>query len=207
MIIMLLAASTAYTASILGTKHDLSGAGYGTTQICIFCHTPHNAVTSTIPAPLWNHGVTTATYTLYSSATLNATIGQPGPTSKACMSCHDGTVAVDSYYGHGTAGAYEYGGGPTLIAGTHIMTGTAMLGTDLSNDHPVGFNYTLVQTPTDPGIRASAAGKVNGIYPLYGAGNVMMECPTCHAVHDNAFSPFLRASNAASALCLGCHLK
>jgi hypothetical protein len=66
----LLAASTASAGTIVGSNHDLSGKGYGTTQICIFCHTPHNAL-STAGAPLWNHASSVATYTVYASPTMN----------------------------------------------------------------------------------------------------------------------------------------
>ena len=178
-------------AAITGTAHDLSGNGWGTDQICVFCHTPHNAST-TLAVPLWNHGVTVATYTLYASSSLNATVGQPGGVSKACLSCHDGTVAVDTY---GTR------------TGTHTMTGTAMVGTDLSNDHPVGFTYDVALATADAGLATPAsAAYVDGAHtvPLYAS---QLECGSCHNVHDNANAPFLRKANAASALCLTCHTK
>ncbi|MFQ6108814.1 MAG: cytochrome C, partial [Candidatus Aminicenantales bacterium] len=91
---------TVALAQISGTAHDFSGDTWNTSgEICIVCHTPHNADTSVSAAPLWNHDVTTATYTLYSSSTLDATLGQPGDISKLCLSCHDGTVAIDSFGG------------------------------------------------------------------------------------------------------------
>jgi predicted CXXCH cytochrome family protein len=178
-------------AAITGTAHDLSGAGYGTTQICIFCHTPHNAST-TLTAPLWNHAATAATFTLYASPTLNATVEQPGAVSKACLSCHDGTVAVDTY---GTT------------TGTHTMTGSAMVGTDLSNDHPVGFTYDAALATADGGlVTPNSASGVDAArtVPLFAA---KLECGSCHNVHDDTHSPFLRKTNAASALCLSCHSK
>ena len=187
-IVFLFAAPVA-VAGITGTAHDLSGNGWGTNQICIFCHTPHNAKTPQL-IPLWNHASTTQTFTLYTSATLNATPGQPAGVSKACLSCHDGVTAIDSY-GTGT--------------GTHLMTGTAKLGTDLSDDHPVSFTYDAALATADGGLvsPASASQVVAGI-PLFAT---KLECGSCHAVHDNTNSPFLRASNAASALCLKCHVK
>ena len=129
----LLAASTASAGTIVGSNHDLSTKGYGTTQICIFCHTPHNAL-NTAGVPLWNHASSTATYTVYSSPTMNATVGQPGASSKLCLSCHDGTVAVDSY------------GGRT---GTVTITGGANFGTALSNDHPIGITYNAALATAD----------------------------------------------------------
>jgi predicted CXXCH cytochrome family protein len=177
-------------AGISGTPHDLSGRGWGTNEICNFCHTPHNAKTPQL-APLWNHGSTAvASYTLYSSTTLNAVIGQPTGNSKACLSCHDGTVALDTY---GTR------------TGTNMITGTANVGTDLSNDHPISFTYDAALATADGGLvtPGSTSYVVTGI-PLYSS---KVECASCHAVHDNTQGNFLRVSNAASALCLKCHAK
>lgn len=179
-----------WAGSIVGTDHDLSDDGYGTDQICVFCHTPHNALSTLVP--LWNHATTTTTFTLYDSPTFDgsADIGQPASVSLACLSCHDGTVAIDSY------------GGAT---GTNFITGTALLGSDLSDDHPISFTYNAV---ADTGLNAPAGGTVGGLsLPLYGTGADQMECGSCHNVHDPDYGNFLRASNAASALCLNCHLK
>jgi predicted CXXCH cytochrome family protein len=181
------------SAGITGTDHDLSGRGWGSDQICIFCHAPHNVATSGSGnqiVPLWNHGTTAATFTLYTSSTLQAVPGQPGGYSKACLSCHDGTVAIDTY------------GART---GTNNMTGSPLIGTDLSNDHPVSFTYDSALATADGGLTSpsSASLVVTGI-PLFSA---KMECSTCHSVHDNAKGKFLRASNTGSALCLKCHTK
>jgi len=176
-------------AGILGTKHDFSAAGYGSTQLCIFCHAPHNA--QTIPeAPLWNHQSTTATYTLYSGpGTMNATVGQPGAVSKLCLSCHDGTVAIGNF--------------GTVTTDTHRITGKSLLGTDLSNDHPIGFTYDNALAAADGYLVVPSIVVTAGL-PLF---NNKMECSTCHGVHDNTNAPFLRKTNTASALCLTCHIK
>ncbi len=79
--------ATSASAVITGSAHDFSAEGYGSTQICIFCHAPHNNAGGT---PLWNHAPTAATFTLYSSSTLNSTQAQPAGVSKLCLSCHDG---------------------------------------------------------------------------------------------------------------------
>lgn len=185
----LLCVGMAGAAGITGTAHDLSGRGWGSNQICIFCHSPHNAAATQL-VPLWNHGSTTATFTAYSSSSLNAVPGQPSNNSKACLSCHDGTVALDTY---GTR------------TGTNMITGGALLGTDLSNDHPISFTYDAALATADGGLvtPTSASLVVTGI-PLYSS---KLECASCHNVHDNANGDFLRASNAASALCLKCHVK
>jgi hypothetical protein len=120
-----------FAGTIVGTKHDLSGRGWGTNEICVFCHTPHNAKSPQL-APLWNHASTTATYTLYSSPTMDETPLQPRSPSKSCLSCHDGTVATDSY-GNRT--------GTNLMPGTPGTPGSQNLGTDLSDDHPVSVYW------------------------------------------------------------------
>ena len=76
------------------------------------------------------------------------------------------------------------------------ITGDANLGTALSNDHPVGFDYAAV-VAADAEIQATTL-------PLY---NGDMWCSTCHDVHDNTDTPFLQAANGGSALCLTCHIK
>jgi predicted CXXCH cytochrome family protein len=183
--------------SIVGTKHDLSAYGWGSDQTCIFCHTPHNSKADLL-APLWNHASTVATYNLYgengASSTFNATntISQPSASSKACLSCHDGTVAMDTF------------GSRT---GTHKMGGLSNLGVDLRNDHPISFTYDAalatadgeLAMPVSPAF-VDAARKV----PLF---NSRLECASCHDVHDDTNPPFLRKNNAGSALCLSCHIK
>ncbi|NOY82039.1 MAG: cytochrome c3 family protein [Kiritimatiellaeota bacterium] len=177
-------------AGIAGTDHDLSGlSGGGTDQICIYCHTPHNAKTDQL-VPLWNHTSTTTTFTLYSSDTLDSTPGQPTGASKACLSCHDGTVAIDSYANH---------------TGSTNMSGDALLGTDLANDHPIAITYDSALASADGElVTPTSASTVDGTLPLFSAS---LECASCHDVHDNTNDPFLRKSNSGSALCLTCHQK
>lgn len=181
-------------AGIAGTKHDLSTKGWGSNQICIFCHTPHNGTTG-LSAPLWNHALTAVTaYQIYDSSvssSLDAVTGQPGGISKLCLSCHDGTVALDNFGGRTT--------------GTNFITGNANLGTDLRQDHPISFTYDAALASQDGGLvtPAGASQVVAGV-PLF-AGK--LECASCHNAHDDTSAPFLRASNAGSALCLKCHVK
>ncbi len=85
------------------------------------------------------------------------------------------------------------------------MTGSPLLGTDLSNDHPISFTYDAGLAGTDGGLvtPASASQVVAGI-PLYSA---KLECGSCHNVHNNANGDFLRVANTGSALCFKCHNK
>ena len=182
-------------ATLAGTKHDLSANGWGTTELCKFCHTPHSAQNVT-GAPLWNHRTSTTTYALYSSATFKGSSSQPGPTSKLCLSCHDGTVAIDAF-----------ASGGVLQSGTHFMTSTNLVGAgaSLTSDHPIAFTYDAALAAADGHLVTPASTNyvdATHFIPLF---NNKMECASCHATHDNSFGMFLRTSNAGSALCLKCH--
>jgi len=185
-------------ADISGSKHDFSTQTWAAGQICIVCHTPHNAGAGA--GPLWNHASTATTFTLYSSPTFNGTIAQPAASTKACLSCHDGTVALDQY------------GGNTPQVPSLLLTGPALLGTNLSDDHPVSFAYTSALATTDgelhdpatwpSGIRTGGTIRSDMLFAD------QLECASCHDVHNSFSQPkLLVKSNAASALCLTCHAK
>jgi hypothetical protein len=58
--------------SIIGSPHDFSAQAWSGGEICIACHTPaHHIVVQTNAAPLWNHTVTTLTFTTYSSTVID----------------------------------------------------------------------------------------------------------------------------------------
>ena len=179
---------------ITGTAHDFEGATWNTSgEICIVCHTPHNADVTVADAPLWNHEMSTATYALYSGFTIDATIVQPSGSAKLCLSCHDGTVALDNF------------GGAT--GGTDFVT-TGNLGTSLSDDHPISFNYDAALVTADGELAATSAtsglGSTIENDMLFGG---QMQCASCHDVHGNGIAKFLVKTNAGSALCLTCHIK
>src|SRR3982750_3297676 len=100
-ILLLLSAlpALAQQTSVVNSAHNLSASGPGAIratseqEICIFCHTPHRA--SAIQ-PLWNRNTPVNAYRVYSSNTLQGVPGQPTGSSKLCLSCHDGTIALGS---------------------------------------------------------------------------------------------------------------
>lgn len=101
----LAAISSAAFAGIAQTKHNLGSAqttgNYtdATTEICIFCHTPHGANQATAQVPLWNRVMSTTLYSKYSTlgtTSFDAAEGAIGSVSLACLSCHDGTQAMDA---------------------------------------------------------------------------------------------------------------
>ena len=146
-------------AGIKDTKHNLGASNgvntnfmtTGTTEICVFCHTPHASNTN-VKAPLWNKPTNGGSYTTYSTATsstIDGAVDMSG-VSLACLSCHDGTQAMDTMINQPGSGGYNPAG---AVLANGVWTGTnqtggklngntvAMLGTDLTNDHPVGIQY------------------------------------------------------------------
>ncbi|MEI7982207.1 MAG: cytochrome c3 family protein [Bacteroidota bacterium] len=186
--------------TIVGSAHDFSTQTWNTTQqICICCHTPHNADITVPDAPLWNHKSTTATFQLYTSPTFNgsATITQPSGSSKLCLSCHDGTVALENF------------GGTTN--GTHFISTVNNVGTDLRNDHPISFIYDAALAAADPGLwnpTTHPSGIGSGTITATMLFNNKLECASCHNVHNGTgIAHLLRKTNVGSALCLTCHNK
>lgn len=184
-------------AQITGSPHDFAGLD-ARRRICVFCHTPHNADLTVTDAPLWNHAVTTRTYSLYDSPTMDATANQPTGASRLCLSCHDGSVAVDSYGGR---------------AGTIFLAGPDAVGADgLANDHPVSFQYTDALAIQDGQLHlpSSAPSTLGGSINQDLLFNGSLECASCHDVHNSGPAravndSLLVITQQGSRLCLTCH--
>lgn len=251
-----------------GRNYSASATGQAD-QVCIFCHTPHNAS----PAiPLWNKvytpGVETS-YRLYtSSATLHGAAKGASITANSesllCLSCHDGKTAInvlhnstyrDSSSGSdavvnidGTfsgAGAFALGqqwsgaftnynranlGAVRSADGSIPSLAASTNGTNLTDDHPVGFSYTTAYGQDNAGLKATPDAGIR----LFGPTK-RVECSSCHNPHmyygsglagstrvyydtdittplvataaQKAKTPFLNIANTGSKLCLGCHTK
>ena len=125
-----------------------------------------------------------------------------------CLSCHDGTVAIDSF------------GGNTGTAGT--LDAEHSVGMDLSNDHPIGFVYNTALATLDGALHDPANIEVTiGSSPTK-TGTIQntllyddkLECSSCHDVH-NTFTAngsgdeemLLKVTQTGSAMCLACHNK
>jgi len=213
-------------SNIRESKHNLSAAGPGTvvavseSQVCVFCHTPHGATTSP-GTPLWNRQFSTQTYTPYTSSSLDAeTIGgqldQPAGSSKLCLSCHDGSLAIGTVNVIGglqnqTIAMTGVGPGGEMPPGAGTDTGfTRNLGTDLTNDHPISLTYDTTLAGIDGELRDPAATtdiglRSPGVRPLFpleptgAAGESQLQCISCHDPHlpDPVSGPprkFLRAN-------------
>ena len=182
---------------VLNTPHNLSAGGpgpvvSGDNRACIFCHIPHNADTR-FPY-LWNQQSSEGPYTPYQSPSLDAIPGNPaGTSSRLCLSCHDGTVALGTTVGSGT------------IPVSGSMSPETVLGQNLGGDHPVALR------PVDdgqiyPGLAQTPAVSAD---PAVTLPEDRVECLSCHDPHiqnnDPARGKFLVRSNEGGALCLACH--
>lgn len=200
-IVLMLAVAVGLFALITDSAHDFSdGVGIfsddwnDTGEICKPCHAPHGG---TGTDPLWNHTETTETFTLYAGYDMQATPGQPTGASLLCLSCHDGSLALDSFGGVGG----------TQTTRTLTITESAYVGTDLSNDHPISITYDVTDTELHPVATATAIGGTIATDLLEGGTTV--QCSSCHDVHQTVgvVANLLKIDNAGSELCLTCHNK
>lgn len=217
-------AGTAWTAGIRDTRHNLSSTPptapitrniYSTDvdEICVFCHTPHSALKDgSNKTPLWNHTLSTQTYTLPTGATwpnLLTTVKQPDLGSKLCLSCHDGTVAIGSLAnlpGPGSTGSVSLVG----VSGSGAMPATAYgyIGINLSGTHPISVpvnnslitaksaactpgsgKYSIVYPPSDPRVKLKPTNNTyndgsNGFLKTTPAGVSYFEGVQCATCHD-----------------------
>ncbi len=192
------ASLTAQTSSIVNSVHNLSVSGPGAYhaqaegEVCIFCHAPHNA---SLQAPLWNRDDSRASYLTYQSTTFQGAIAQPNGSTKLCLSCHDGTIALGKVV---SLGQTEI----AMQAGRRFLDqGEAFLGTNLRDDHPVSFAYD--------GSRGGSSSEfvpARSIpHPVQLDGKGQVQCTSCHDAHDDSFGNFLRTTDRQGALCLACH--
>lgn len=151
--VVLMFAAGAAGAAVKGSKHDLGSGGAAqqttgaTDEVCVFCHTPHGSNTAA-SAPLWNKNLNQPAggYTRYSSlntSTLDGDEAPVGSVSLACLSCHDGTQAMDVLINAPGQDGYNALGAQLDLTNVNTMTGTPIpqLGTDLQNDHPISIQY------------------------------------------------------------------
>jgi hypothetical protein len=220
-------------AGILASPHDFSRESWNfnpadPNAVCSPCHQAHHADSTIVP--LWGHTTSTGPWIMYSALNSPSFKAQPSQsptptsTSLACLSCHDGTVAVNSY-------------GNVIQGGTSVyVTNAARIGQDLTHTHPISFTYdaalvgtgpnqdkwlynpdtTQVLTP-DTGVFVPGNDMtINGF--LLG-GNHRVECNSCHAVHNQVGTPYSITTNpklvvingtkggVGSLLCRSCHNK
>ncbi|MBF0609745.1 MAG: hypothetical protein HQL55_01310 [Magnetococcales bacterium] len=207
-------AHSARQSDVRATKHNLSVNNYAggptrtvkattETQICVFCHTPHGStLQSGLKSPLWNRQLSNQTYTGYSSSSIQADVNQlaagPGGTSKLCLSCHDGTIAIGSVNVLGGIQSASInmsgtGTGGVMPSGSGANTGfTRNLGVDLSNDHPISFDYTTTVASADGELRSPPFSSSGTLImgnrdisnkPKLPLDSDKLQCSTCHDPH------------------------
>jgi len=151
---------------VLLSRHNLGRFGRvlrtdATTQVCVFCHTPHHSNTSA--APLWNRSTAqSVNYTAYGTTIAGTTVNKAdlGGATLACLSCHDGTTTFDSLVNApGKGGVVP--GGDTTIQWSFKMPGNSFQ--DTTFDH---FN---TNTPTQPKDCLTC----HGASPAYATGDTV----------------------------------
>lgn len=194
-------AYAARISDIANTKHNLSASSTNNvratteSRICAFCHTPHGADIS-VAGPLWNRQLSGATYTPYTSSSMEAATGLPTLAgSKLCLACHDGTLAIGTVNvldGQANVNINMQGtgaGGVMPDGATGKTSGyTRNLGIDLTNDHPISFTYDTGLALNDGELRdpaavAHIATRSSGVKPEVPLDSGKVECISCHDPH------------------------
>ena len=194
--VLLLALPAAAADPVALGKHNLSVSGPGAVKAqseprtCVFCHVAHGAREGGDNRPA------SAVQPLrYQSSTMASRLAAPavGGASRACLSCHDGTIAL----GQTVKGARIAMRG--AAPGDRMPEGKDRLGFDLSGTHPVS-----VGVPADGRFRLPAPGDA---VKLDRKGQV--QCTSCHDPHSEGNDPearmFLVKPNRGGAICLSCH--
>ncbi|HET7749122.1 MAG TPA: hypothetical protein VFK81_07065 [Terriglobales bacterium] len=194
-------------SAIVGGPHDLrtelSGGSYA---LCNYCHIAHKFSNVTAPATagplLWNHTMSSkTTYGVYTSSTFsgyNTDITDLGsvatPTvSNLCLSCHDGTIAIDSWYS------------AVRTTQNSVFMPADRTVTDLTQQHPVNFTYNAALANAAGLLVPASTTSVDGAgeIPLFEG---KMQCATCHDPHNakgimtQAFPP-----QPSGTFCTYCH--
>jgi predicted CXXCH cytochrome family protein len=177
------------------TAHNLSASGAravrapGVSQVCIFCHTPHNAVPG---QAMWNRDLIPITYKLYESSTLEAELKQPTGASRLCLSCHDGVMALNKVRDPGKMKMPKQMG---------PLIGRGSLGTDLSDDHPVSFVYDAALATKKRELVDPKALPLDFRLDK----TQQLQCTSCHDSHESLHRKFLRRDDRAAGMCTLCH--
>jgi Zn-finger protein len=224
--------STAQAAGgISGSVHDFSAKTWNSRKgTCSTCHSAHHT-DSAQTVPLWNHANTTSALAPYASPSMDATVATGGPfgATLACLSCHDGTVAINQ--------------GASGLLGTEAeMIDSGAVIDHLNVTHPVAFTYDAALATADGELENPDTYKIGDAktgltvttapVPTSWAGTSLtgktikdglmngsnvMHCSTCHDVHrmsgSSATSGILAklsstdADGRGSTLCRTCHKK
>ena len=185
------------TTSVVGTSTatGIDPLTVITTEICVFCHTPHFGRTDT--APLWNRGTSATGYVPYGTTVGGTAITSVGGSSLACLSCHDGVTTLDNIINKPGKGSRTNGTGADLgwVFG-EIGTGDTIGDTASGGDTPGGAVKAASRLnigAANDGVRNAAAVNLSNDHPIdvvYAAGTVASLRPTSTVINsltmDNA---------------------
>ncbi len=192
------------SGAIKDSRHNLSVSGKGDikspteTRICIFCHSSHNASTE---GPLWNHKTTTTgKFQTYKRSTMKSRAEQPNGSTKLCLSCHDGTIAVGAIHNRATSIPMNNVGS----SGEIPVTSKGHIGTDLTGTHPVSVKFDQKVALSSSHLKWPLPSGNKSVGVDY---NGYVQCTSCHDPHDDSKSakyPFWRKATF-SEVCKTCH--
>lgn len=230
----LFVAMPAVAGTLVGSKHDLTslnwraqveamtGLAYNDYRDpCIYCHIPpelsgQRLVPNGQQITNWNRYMPSGEIVTYTSPTFRGKIEGLGPETLLCLSCHDGSMAVDMVVNKPAGWStnedaplhmkLDKGGGLDRCTQCHDgITAHSMdsviIGRSLMDDHPVGVKYPGLLGDEDY-FTPSRGGLFRNGVRLF---NSQVECATCHDVHNPDVVPFLRVEQKE--LCLTCHNK
>ncbi len=162
-----------------------------------------------MPTPLWSRPLSKAQYAtpeLRSGRGAREAAPQPDGSSRLCLSCHDGTIALGEVAGEAQ---------PIDMAGSDRITPgrKGYIGTDLTGSHPISFvvgdaDAETVADDTDMGIRSLGVILADPDVKLDGDGK--MQCTTCHDPHADRYFfegrvPRFWVKPTFDEVCLACH--
>ena len=183
--------SSASSSTIDGTVSLSTSVSLG----CLSCHDGAQAMDNMINAP-GSGGYNAAGASLVGAVWVGAATMPAGIANLGSDLTNDHPVAIQ-YCGGGLTGA------TTTVSGTCGDTDFKNGSTDVKTKNVGGTQVFWVDTGTP-------ASRQKTDLPLYANSGVTgptVECATCHDPHSDAQLTFLRISNAASAVCLTCHVK
>jgi hypothetical protein len=233
---------------VVDSPHDFTQKSWNTAtslpgdpnSVCGPCHQAHKTDSAAV-VPLWAHDTATpSSFKMYNPANvpfsqMQATVESvPQGPSLSCLSCHDGTVAVNQM-----AGGVILGGTPEQISlkGNITKDGNGVVHPgDLTHSHPISMVYnsalltkdhglfdpatTQVLTPDGAAVRlGNSADLTIKNFLLTGPNKDHLECTSCHDVHDSkgvAYDPVANPNmvlitgskgGKGSLLCRSCHNK
>jgi hypothetical protein len=114
--------------------------------------------------------------------------GQPTGSSRLCLSCHDGTIALGAMYGSNSS--IEMQGGITTLPASRPSNLGGPGGTDLSNDHPISIPYTVELAQQNGQLKSPASISLATPEIRFEAG-VTLQCTSCHNPHRDRYGKFL----------------